>query len=84
MAYYHDGETVRIDNDNLVKPIQDALNGVIYLDDRLIVATRVSKKPIDGSYRVRYMSPVLARAFCVGKESLFVRIEESLDSGELF
>jgi hypothetical protein len=28
VAYYHDGETVRIDNDNLVKPIQDALNGV--------------------------------------------------------
>jgi crossover junction endodeoxyribonuclease RusA len=34
VTYYHDGASVRIDNDNLVKPIQDALNGPVYVDDR--------------------------------------------------
>jgi Holliday junction resolvase RusA-like endonuclease len=29
VTYYHDGVSVRIDNDNLVKPIQDALNGLV-------------------------------------------------------
>ena len=33
LTYYHDGVSVRIDNDNLVKPIQDALNGLVYVDD---------------------------------------------------
>src|SRR4051812_39162069 len=27
VTYYHEGEAIRIDNDNMVKPIQDALIG---------------------------------------------------------
>jgi len=36
ICYYHDRVAIRLDNDNLVKPIQDALNGLVYEDDRLI------------------------------------------------
>jgi crossover junction endodeoxyribonuclease RusA len=81
--YFHDGEAVRIDNDNLVKPILDALNGVVYRDDSLIVETHVSKKPIDGAYRVRHISPVLAHAFHIGSEFLYIQIEEFVEAGEL-
>ena len=28
-----------MDNDNMVKPIQDAFNGLVYQDDRLITDT---------------------------------------------
>ena len=48
---YHEGESVRIDNDNMVKPIQDALIGLIYPDDRWITDTIVRKTSIDGFFQ---------------------------------
>lgn len=56
VVYYHDGVTIRLDNDNLVKPIQDALNGIAYADDRLITDTRLRKTCLDGAFRSRIRS----------------------------
>src|SRR5437879_3778581 len=53
VTYYHEGPAVRIDNDNMVKPIQDALIGLAYEDDRLITDTVVRKTNVDGPFRVR-------------------------------
>lgn len=75
VIYYHDGVTVRMDNDNMIKPIQDALNGLIYEDDRQITDTQVRKTDINGSFRVRGMSPVLAEGFIKGAEFLYIRVE---------
>lgn len=75
VTYYHDGIAVRLDNDNLVKPIQDALNGLVYEDDRQITDTIVRKTDLNGSFRVRGMSYILAEGFCRGNEFLYVRIE---------
>lgn len=75
VMYYHDGATVRLDNDNLLKPIQDALNGLVYEDDRQITDTVVRKTDLNGSFRVRGMSLVLAQGFSRGNEFLYVRIE---------
>ena len=83
VTYYHDGVAVRIDNNNLVKPIQDALNGLVYVDDRQITDTVVRKTDLNGSFRVRGMSPVLAEGFCGGDEFLYVRIEPAPDHEEL-
>ncbi|KPV51121.1 hypothetical protein SE17_23040 [Kouleothrix aurantiaca] len=83
VTYYHDGVSVRIDNDNLVKPIQDALNGFIYEDDGQITDTYVRKTDLNGSFRVRGMSPVLAEGFCRGNEFLYIRIDVAPDHGEL-
>jgi len=75
VTYYHDGVSVRLDNDNLVKPIQDALNDLVYQDDRQITDTVVRKTDVNGSFRVRGMSIVLAEGFCRGNEFLHIRIE---------
>jgi Holliday junction resolvase RusA-like endonuclease len=83
VTYYHDGVSVRIDNDNMVKPIQDALNGLVYEDDRQITDTQVRKTDLNGSFRVRGMSPVLAEGFCRGNEFLYIRIELAPDHEEL-
>ncbi|CAN5563726.1 hypothetical protein BH10CHL1_BH10CHL1_07220 [soil metagenome] len=83
VCYYHDGVAVRIDNDNMVKPIQDALNGLVYEDDRQITDIQVRKTDINGSFRVRGMSPVLADAFIKGKEFLYICIELAPDHEEL-
>jgi crossover junction endodeoxyribonuclease RusA len=43
VVYYHDGPSVTMDDDNMVKPIRDALNGLVYRDDNLIVDTRIRR-----------------------------------------
>jgi crossover junction endodeoxyribonuclease RusA len=83
VVYYHERPAVRMDNDNLVKPIQDALIGLAYVDDRQITDTRVRKASIDGAFRVRHMSPVLAEGFVRGVEFLYVRVEEAPNHAEL-
>lgn len=75
VVYYHEGPSIRLDGDNMLKPIQDAMNGSIYVDDRLIVVASTTKTPVDGSYRVRWMSQVLADAWVRGEEFVYVKIE---------
>jgi hypothetical protein len=72
-----------MDNDNMVKPIQDALNGLVYVDDRQITDTQLRKTDINGSFRVRGMSPVLAEGFVKGVEFLYIRIEAAPDHEEI-
>ncbi len=83
VTYYHDGVMVRIDNDNMVKPLQDALNGLVYEDDRQITDTQIRKTDINGSFRVRGMSSILAEGFCRGNEFLHIRIELAPSHEEL-
>jgi crossover junction endodeoxyribonuclease RusA len=75
LVYYHEQPTVRIDNDNLLKPVQDALNGVIYTDDVLITHTVVRKENLDGSIHADDLSPALAAALVAGYEFIYVRVE---------
>jgi crossover junction endodeoxyribonuclease RusA len=77
VTYYHEGEGVRIDNDNWIKPIQDALNGLIYEDDRLITDTGLRKTSIDGSFRIRHQTLVLLEAFSRGDEFLHILVERA-------
>src|SRR5436853_4658493 len=70
ISYYHEGMSVRIDNDNMVKPIQDALIGLVYSDDRLITDTFVRKTSIDGVFHIRSKSMVFFEAMSKGNEFL--------------
>jgi hypothetical protein len=72
-----------MDNDNMVKPIQDALIGLVYVDDNQITDTRVRKTDLNGAFRVRGMSAVLAEGFCKGTEFLHIKIEEAPDHAEI-
>jgi Holliday junction resolvase RusA-like endonuclease len=77
VSYYHQGLAVRIDNDNLVKPILDALIGLVYRDDQLITDTMIRKTSIDGLFRVRGCSSVLLEALSKGQEFVHIVIEEA-------
>ena len=77
VSYYHEGEAVRIDNDNMLKPIQDALIGLVYTDDRLITDTIVRKTNISGEFRVRGYSLVLLKALSEGNQFLHVVVDEA-------
>lgn len=77
VTYYHEGEAVRIDNDNMVKPIQDALIGLVYADDRLITDTAVRKTSIDGLFRVRGLPLLLLEGLARGDPFLHVVIDQA-------
>jgi crossover junction endodeoxyribonuclease RusA len=75
VCYYHDRITVRLDNDNIIKPIQDALAGLVYDNDHRITDTAIRKTCLDGPFRVRGLSSVLAAAFVDGREFLHIVID---------
>ena len=83
VVYYHDAVTVRLDNDNMLKPIQDALQGVVYANDAQITDTSVRKTNLDGQFTVRGMSRVLAEGFCRGAEFLYIKVEEAPDHARI-
>ena len=82
VSYYHEGESVRIDNDNLLKPIQDALIGLVYSDDRCITDTEIRKTSIDGLFQIRHCSLVLLESFSRGKPFLHIVISARAQSPE--
>lgn len=71
VVYYHDRQSVLIDHDNMLKPIQDALAGLIYVNDRQITDAQTRKTNIDGRFRVRHLSAVYALAFGGGRVRLY-------------
>ena len=79
VVYYHDAVTVRLDNDNMLKPIQDALQSVVYVNDTQITDTAVRKTNIDHPMTVRRMPRVLAEGFCRGDEFLYIKVEQAPD-----
>jgi crossover junction endodeoxyribonuclease RusA len=62
------------DMDNLLKPVQDALQGVVYENDRQVKDALSNRRDINGAFRVRFMSPRLAAAFSAGDEFVHIRV----------
>lgn len=64
------------DLDNIVKPIQDALKGIAYADDRQVVdlVASMRRKAVDD--RVP-MTTTLARGFLGGSDFIYVVVDQS-------
>jgi crossover junction endodeoxyribonuclease RusA len=71
------------DSDNIVKPVRDALNGVVYVDDYQVTDFVSRRRSLNGSFRVKGMSPVLAKGFTTGEEFLHIRVEAAPDPSAL-
>lgn len=81
VTYYYD--TNSPDVDNIIKPLQDALNGVVYVDDDQIQKTTSRKKDINGSYRIRGASPIVLQGFMDGDDFLHITVEEDDNGNQL-
>jgi crossover junction endodeoxyribonuclease RusA len=73
VTYYYEGDSP--DVDNIIKPIQDALNGVVFVDDAQVAETKARKRLLDGSYQIKGASGVLLQGFAGGVSFLHVRVE---------
>lgn len=71
------------DSDNIVKPIREALVGIVYDHDYQVTDVISRRRNLNGSFRIKGMSPVLADAFIQGVEFVHVRIEVAPDPAEL-
>jgi crossover junction endodeoxyribonuclease RusA len=74
---FHEGDKPTMDDDNRVKPIRDALNKFVYVDDRQIRYSETIHVPIDDPMKIRSASTSLLAAFSKGSEFLYVRIEDA-------
>ncbi|PSB10360.1 RusA family crossover junction endodeoxyribonuclease [filamentous cyanobacterium CCP1] len=87
ITHYYDappGEESGVpDSDNIVKPVRDALNGVVYVDDYQITDFISRRRNLNASFRVKGMSTVLADGFCKGEEFLHIKVEAAPDPSDL-
>lgn len=67
-------ETAAPDVDNIVKPIQDALIALVYIDDNQITDCNTRKRKIDGAFKVKGLSRALADGFVNYKDFIHVRV----------
>ena len=71
------------DSDNVVKPIREALVGVVYDYAYRVTDVISRRRNLNGSFRIKGMSPTLADAFIQGVEFVHVKIEVAPDPADL-
>jgi crossover junction endodeoxyribonuclease RusA len=76
---FHEGKDASLDDDNMVKPIRDAMNGLVYVDDSQISYSETIHICIDAPIKIRTASAVLLAAYGKGDEFLYVRIDGAPD-----
>ena len=75
LAYFH-VDAAAGDLDNIIKPIQDALKGIVYADDRQVIDLVASMRR-KGSSNLRPLTPLLASGFSGGSDFIHVVIDYS-------
>jgi crossover junction endodeoxyribonuclease RusA len=67
-------EVAAPDVDNIVKPIQDALIGLVYDDDNQITDCYTRKRKIDGAFKVKGLSRALADGFVMNRDFIHIKV----------
>lgn len=66
------------DIDNIIKPIQDALVGLVYEDDFYVTDVDSHRRLLTGSFDSTRLSPVVLQALALAQECVYVRVSSSL------
>ena len=80
LVYLYDSDPV--DTDNIIKPIQDALVGLVYDDDLLITDVESHRRPLSGTFDVALCPDLLLHGLGLSHEFVYVKVcyAESLES----
>ena len=65
------------DTDNIIKPIQDALVGLIYEDDSLIADVDSHRRFLSDPLDLTSLPSLLVDGALIGKECVYVRVSRS-------
>ncbi len=66
-----------VDTDNIIKPIQDALIGLVYDDDLLITDVDAHRRSLSGTFDLTLSPILLVQGITLGIECVYVRVSES-------
>ena len=81
ITYFYD--FVSMDVDNIVKPIQDAIIGLAYVDDDQVTDVLVRKRDLSGNFKVEDMTSTLSEGFARGNEFLHIVVIDAPDQEAL-
>lgn len=70
-------DTDPADIDNIIKPIQDALIGLVYSDDSLITDVEAHRRSILGTFDITRCPNELLKGIALRKECVYVRIADA-------
>lgn len=73
------GNKPSLDVDNLSKPIFDAMEGIVYKNDRQIRQAEIAHVRIDAPFVFMGASKVIVSAVQAGNQFVYVRIEDPVD-----
>jgi crossover junction endodeoxyribonuclease RusA len=71
-----------IDVDNVVKPIQDAMNNVIYTDDVLVTDTDSHRRYLQQGVDLTKCPPLLIGMLVANEEAVYVRVRNARSLSE--
>ena len=77
IVYFYDSRPILLDNDNLAKPIADALAGTWFVNDSQITDTIIRRTDITLSFDVRRVSVALHEALLQGEQFVYIRLEQA-------
>jgi Holliday junction resolvase RusA-like endonuclease len=66
-----------LDVDNILKPIQAALVGVLLEDDSVITDVEIRRRWRGTTFTLNAISPVLARGLALGREFVYVALSDA-------
>jgi crossover junction endodeoxyribonuclease RusA len=75
LIYVYD--EVALDIDNILKPIQDALVGLVFPDDSLVTDVIIRRRDLRGTFDLTRVSSVLVEGFEYGNEFVYVWIGDA-------
>ena len=76
---FFDGNS--LDVDNIPKPMLDALNGIVYVDDTQVTDLLCRKRAMGGELRIEHPSSVLLETLDRGEQFLHVAVTEARSDG---
>jgi Holliday junction resolvase RusA-like endonuclease len=77
ITYFYD--SVAMDVDNIVKPIQDSIIGLAYVDDDQVTDIIVRKRNLSGNFKIENMTSTLAEGFARGNQFLHIVVLDAPD-----
>ena len=73
---FYSGAEPPLDLDNMAKPILDAMQSIVYRNDRQVTQAEISHLRIDAAFPVVGVRRVLLNALRTGEEFVYVRLED--------
>jgi crossover junction endodeoxyribonuclease RusA len=66
-----------LDADNILKPIQDALVGILLTDDSVITDVEIRRRWRGTTFTLNAVTPVLAAGLALGREFVYVMLVDA-------